>query len=304
MSLLRNEHVDVRDDRFFEVVAADAVVRRLATGMVFTEGPVWLDDALIFSDIPANKLMSWSPERGLTVFRDPGNWPNGNALDHQGRLITCEHGWRDVTDAQLTRRLTRTETLGSITVLVDRVQGRRLNSPNDVAVDAQGCVWFTDPPWGKAGFTGSVRRGQGTHPLYRWVPDSGELAVAWDGLESPNGLCFGVQERSLYVGNSIPDDPVVYRFEVQKGYVVVPPVPFARIERGVPDGMCVDDAGRLYCSGGDAIYVFAPDGCLLGKLFIPEMATNCCFGQADGRTLFITAESSLYAVSLHVKGER
>lgn len=294
--------LEARDPRFSRVVHEGSVLRRLASGLTFTEGPVWMGEELIFSDIPANKLMSWHAERGLTVFREPGQWPNGNTLDQSGRLITCEHGWRNVSRTQLTRRITRMEVGGQLSVLLDSVHGQPLMSPNDVVVDTRGQVWFTDPPWGAPDFVGPVRHGQDYHAIYRLDPESGDVNVIWNRMESPNGLCFSPDETFLYVGNSIPEDPTVYRFALRDGQAVSPPAAFAYVEVGVPDGMCTDPAGRLYCSGGDAVYVFHPDGTLLGKLFVPEMATNCCFGGAEGHTLFVTASSGVYAMTLHPEG--
>ncbi|MEO1226258.1 MAG: SMP-30/gluconolactonase/LRE family protein [Pseudomonadota bacterium] len=288
---------DVRDASFEAILKPGASVERLASGMTFTEGPIWIeaDQALLFSDIPASRIMRWSRTDGLSVWREPSNQANGNYLDHQARLVTCEHESRAVT---------RTETDGSITVLADRWDGKRLNSPNDLVVDRTGAIWFTDPPYGLPGFPNLSAQEQAACNVFRLDPETGEMVVATDTVFHPNGLCFTLDERHLYVGNSSEDYRQIMRFAVNTDRSLSAGEVFAQIEVGVPDGMRIDEQNRLFCTGKDAIYVYRPDGMLTGKIFIPEMATNCCFGGPDRSTLFVTAVTSLYAIDLNTRGHQ
>ena len=288
-------HFESRDDRFRALIPDGARVRRLATGMQFTEGPVWRanEGRLLFSDIFASRIMSWTDADGLGVWREPSHEANGNYLDGQGRLVTCEHK---------SRRVTRTEADGGITVLADRWNGRLLNSPNDVVVDRHGDVWFTDPPYGLPGFPDLSAQEQDKYNVFQVTPSTGEMRVATDAVFHPNGLCFTLDESHLYIGNSSEDYREVMRFRVGPDRALSDGAVFARIEVGVPDGMRIDVEDRLFCTGKDAIYVYEPDGTLLGKIFIPEMATNCCFGGPARSTLYVTAVTSLYAVDLATTG--
>jgi len=288
---------DVRDASFEAIVKPGASVERLASGMTFTEGPVWIEaeQALLFSDIPASRIMRWSRADGLSVSRDPSNQANGNYLDHDGRLVTCEHESRAVT---------RTEADGSITVLADRWDGKHLNSPNDLVVDRTGAIWFTDPPYGLPGFPDLSAQEQAAYNVFRLDPEAGEMVIATDAVFHPNGLCFTRDERHLYIGNSSEDYRQIMRFAVNADRSLSAGEVFAQIEVGVPDGMRIDVEDRLFCTGKDAIYVYRPDGMLIGKIFIPEMATNCCFGGHDRSTLFVTAVTSLYAVDLNTRGHQ
>lgn len=288
---------DVRDASFESIVKPGASVERLASGMTFTEGPVWIEaeQALLFSDIPASRIMRWSRADGLSVWRQASNQANGNYLDHQARLVTCEHESRAVT---------RTETDGSITVLADRWDGKRLNSPNDLVVDRSGAIWFTDPPYGLPGFPDLSAQEQAAYNVFRLQPETGEMAISTGAVFHPNGLCFTSDERHLYVGNSSEDYRQIMRFAVNADRSLSAGEVFAEIEVGVPDGMRIDEQDRLFCTGKDAIYVYRPDGMLIGKIFIPEMATNCCFGGPDRSTLFVTAVTSLYAIDLNTTGHQ
>lgn len=284
---------------FDKVVSATARVERLATKMTFTEGPVWMGEGaaghLIFSDIPARRLMKWQSNGGLTVFRKESNAANGNARDLQGRLITCEHE---------TRRVTRTEPAaapgkeGKVTVLVDKYNDRKFNSPNDAAVKSDGTIWFTDPPYGM----GDSDKEQPGNYVYRLDPESGKVGPVVKSMEWPNGICFSPDEKRLYVASSDEAAPLINVFDVNEDGTVGAGRRFCRIDNGVPDGIRCDAEGRLWSSAGDGVHVFSAEGKLIGKILVPEPAANLCFGGEEGRTLFVTARRSLYAVQTKVRG--
>ena len=285
---------------FERLVPAGAKVEKLAGGMKFTEGPVWADGYLVFSDIPACRLMKWQEPGGLGVFRDESkvvdgkrdtsNAPNGNARDAEGRVITCEHGYR---------RVTRTDpATGKSRVLVDRFNGKKFNSPNDLAVKSDGTVWFTDPPYGM----GDNAKEQPGNYVYRLEPESKRVSVVVKGVEWPNGICFSPDEKRLYVANSGEDEPVIYAFDVKDDGAVGERKVFCRIDAGVPDGIRCDAEGRVWSSAADGVHVFSADGKRIGKVAVPEPVANLCFGGDDGTTLFITARTSLYAVKTNVRG--
>lgn len=282
--------VEVTDPGFAACLTPASVLRRLAAGFQFTEGPAWLPSAggLVFSDIPAGRLYLWHPAAGLSIFRDPSRQANGNTVDAAGRLLTCEHG---------ARRVTRTGADGAVTVLADRYCGRRLNSPNDIAVRRRdGTVWFSDPPYG-------IRPEQQEQPacfVFRTGPDGGEpVAVAGDFIK-PNGLCFSSDENLLYVSDTDNRRHHIRRFWVRDDLSLEDAGVFAVIDPGKSDGFRVDAAGRVWTSAGDGIWCLSPAGRLLGKIRVPEAPSNCAFGGPDRRTLFITARSALYAVDLAV----
>ena len=281
--------------------APGAEARQLATGMGFTEGPVWLPEQriLVFSDIPNSRLMQWSEDGGLAVFRE-AEAPNGNLLDLEGRLLTCQHGARNIV---------RTERDGSITVLADRFEGRRFNSPNDVAVKSDGTLWFTDPPWGLANLTeGKELDGNW---VYRLNPATGEITVVIRDLAMPNGIAFSPDETRLYVadtgglltapGFEHHDAPATLSAYEVVADRKVGAQPVWRVET-ICDGMCVDEQGDIYATGDTGVTVWSPQGVLLRTIVVPEVPANVCFGGPDFKTLFITARTSLYAVELAVAG--
>jgi len=282
-----------------EFLAPGARVEKLAGGMKFTEGPVWLpkEKKLVFSDIPNNRLMQWSEADGLSVFRADSHQANGNILDLQGRLISCQHAARSVV---------RTEKDGSITVLADRWNGKRFNSPNDVAVRSDGTLWFTDPPWGLRG----RKREVPGHWVYRLDPDSGEVRPVIQDLAMPNGIVFSPDERRLYVadtgGHRLNLDPALRELPGRVHCYAMDAR--GRLGRklfhieGGSDGMAVDVKGNLYTTHGGSVQVFDADGGKLGEIRTPEAPANCAFGGEDYRTLFITARSSLYRVRLRHRG--
>lgn len=294
----------IDDPRFRWLTVGSAKVDRLATGFRWAEGPVWFADAgsLLFSDIPNQRILRWADDAtgggGLTVFRQPSHFANGQTRDRQGRLVTCEHG---------TRRVTRTEIDGTITVLADRFDGKRLNSPNDVVVATDGALWFSDPTYGiLSDYEGhQAEPEQPVRGIYRLDP-SGQLDRMADDFLQPNGLAFSPDERTLYVADSgASHDPQAPRhilaFSVDGPRLTRPRV-FAHIDAGIPDGIRVDAQGNLWSSAGDGVHCFAPDGTRLGKVLVPEVVANLAFGGPRRNRLFITATTSLYSVSLAVAG--
>lgn len=272
-------------------LADGAQVLRLQGGYQFLEGPVWVPvlGGLLFSDIPADRLYLWRPNQGVSVFRAPSQHANGNTLDTEGRLITCEHG---------SRRVTRTTIVdGAVTVLAERYQGRRLNSPNDVTVQRDGTVWFTDPPYG-------IRPEEQELPgcyVFALSPD-GDLRVVADDFVKPNGICFSPDESSLYVSDTANDRHHIRRFRVTADKRLEGGEVLAVIAPGKSDGFRVDSSGRIFTSAGDGIWVLSPDGERLGMIPVPETPANCAFGGVARNRLYVTARTSLYAVDLCTSG--
>ena len=291
------------DPRFERLVPADAPLRRLADGFVWAEGPVWLpdEDALLWSDIPNNRVLRWSSaDDRVDEFLRPSDFANGHTLDRDGTVLACEHG---------TRRVARYERDGRRTTVVDRYRGARLNSPNDVVVASDGGIWFTDPPYGIV----SDREGHMAPPelpacyVFRFDPVTAALDIVSDDLIDPNGLAFSPDERTLYVSDTsagrVEDgNHHILSFDVVDGRRLANARVFRVIEPGVSDGFRVDVEGNVWTSAGDGIQVFAPDATELGRIILPEPAANCQFGGADGRTLFITATSTLWAIDVGVRG--
>lgn len=292
----------VLDPRFAACVPADARVERLWTGGRWTEGPAWLDreQCLIWSDIPGNRMLRWNAADGaVAVFREPSQGGNGNTVDREGRLVTCE---------QYTRRLTRTEPDGRITVLVDNFEGRRFNAPNDVVVKSDGSVWFSDPDYGRSPLYEGVRELDGCH-VYRFDPSTGETQQMTHDLIMPNGLAFSADERLLYIVDTgsthVPGGPNhIRRFTVGIDDSLGGGEVFASNAAGKFDGLRLDTAGRLWCGAEDGVHCYDPDGTLIGKLLLPERASNLCFGGPDHRTLLITGTTSIYACTVAAEGLR
>ena len=290
---------EVHDDRFARFVLGNAPLKRLATGFDWTEGPVWFGDAgcLLFSDIPSNRILRWTPETGISTYRPASNHANGHTRDRQGRLVSCEHG---------TRRVTRTEWDGTVTVLADAHDGKRLNSPNDVIVAADGAVWFSDPHYGiMMDYEGGRAAQEQPCRVYRIDPGTGAVEAMIDDMNCPNGLAFSPDERHLYVadtGRMWSDDPQHVRVYDMEGVRPVDGRLFAKPDVGVADGFRCDEDGNLWCSAGDGVHCFAPDGTLLGKVLVPEVVSNVCFGGRAKHVLYITASTSLYSVALTQRG--
>ena len=278
---------------FDKCVAPQARLVKLAGDMAFLEGPTWHPEGfLVFSDIPNNELKKWTPDGALGTFRRPSQNANGNTIDGEGRLVSAEHSGR---------RISLTLKDGTVKTLTGAFEGRKFNSPNDVVVKSDGTVWFTDPPYGTP--KGEERELKDSN-VYRYDPKTERTTVvvaeAWDrNYNRPNGLCFSPDEKKLYVADS--GTPRAIRvFEVTGAGVAQEFKVFCRIDKGGPDGIRCDAAGRIWSSAGDGVHIFAPDGSLIGKILVPESPANLCFGGADGRTLYITARKSLYSIPVRV----
>jgi gluconolactonase len=288
--------------RFRPLLVANAKVETLATGLRWGEGPVWFADqqCLLFTDIPNNRILRWVDGQPASVFRAPSDYANGNTRDRQGRLVTCEHGGR---------RVTRTEPDGRITVIADRYEGKRLNSPNDVVVRSDDSVWFTDPDYGiLSDFTGTKgEREQGGCNVFRVDAKSGAVTVATSEMEKPNGLAFSPDEKILYIADSsVSHDPDgnhhILAFDVTEGGRLANRRVFAVVEPGLPDGFRVDEAGNIWTSARDGVHCYAPDGGLLGKIRTPEVVSNVTFGGPKRNRLFMTTASMLLAVFVGQRG--
>ncbi len=290
--------IEIVDARFRSLVVEHEVVDRLWTGGRWLEGPVWFGDGryLLFSDIPNNRMMCWSEVTGqVTVFRQPSNNSNGNTRDLQGRLVTCEH---------LTRRVTRTEHDGTITVLMDSFEGWPLNAPNDVVVHSDGSVWFTDPGWGIEGnYEGDKAVKEIPRYVFRIDPATGIGVPVITGMDRPNGLCFSPGESRLYV----VDVGHIRVFDMDGGAPVNGRV-FVEMSPGQSDGIRTDRDGNLWSAAGmggagfDGVHCYSPDGDLLGRIHLPETTANFCFGGIKKNRLFITAGRSLYSVFTEAQG--
>ena len=288
---------EIHDPVFASFVMGNAPVKRIATGFDWVEGPVWCgdQDCLLFSDIPNNRILRWS-DAGVTTFRAPSNYANGHTRDRQGRLVSCEHG---------TRRVTRTEWDGRITVLADSYQGKPLNSPNDVIVAQDGAIWFTDPHYGiMTDYEGFKATQELPCSVYRIAPDGGIAAVITD-LACPNGLAFSPDESRLYVadtGRMFSDDPqTIHVFDMVDGRTINGRL-FHTIATGCADGIRTDTDGNLWSSAADGVHCIAADGRLLGKILVPETVSNICFGGRAKHRLFITATTSIYSIILNRRG--
>jgi gluconolactonase len=289
---------ETHDPRFGTYVLFNAPLKKLASGFDWAEGPVWMGDAncLLFSDIPNDRIMRWSPDLGLSVYRGPAGFTNGHTRDLQGRLVSCEHG---------SRRVTRTEWDGRITVLANRYQGKPLNSPNDVVVKSDGSIWFTDPHYGiMTDYEGHRATQELPCNVYRIDPD-GTLEAVLTDFNCPNGLCFSPDESLLYVADTgrmfHKDAQHIRVFDMASGRPGGGGV-FHVISPGCADGIRVDNEGNLWSSAGDGVHCIAPDGTLLGKILVPEIVSNICFGGRGKQVLYITATTSLYAISLNRTG--
>lgn len=278
-------------DDFVLCVDPAAVVRKLAGNMKFTEGPVWIPREggyLVFSDIPADELKRWSEKKGLSTFRKPSQNTNGNILDAEGRLISCEHSGR---------RLSMLDVDCTVRTLVDRFEGKAFNSPNDAVVAKDGAIYFTDPDYGLRGQTSEI----GGNWVFRFDPKTKNLRVLAKDFDKPNGIALSPDGKRLYVADSGKPRHVRV-FDVDADGGISNGRVFCTIDKGAPDGIRCDVDGRVWSSAGDGVKVFDPSGKLLGTIPVPEVPANLCFGGADGKTLFITARTSLYAISVRVKG--
>lgn len=289
---------EIIDPAFGAFVMGNAPLKKLATGFDWVEGPVWFGDAgcLLFSDIPNNKILRWTPGLGISTYREPSNYANGHTRDREGRLISCEHGLR---------RVTRTEHDGRITVIADGYQGKPLNSPNDVVVKSDGSIWFTDPHYGILTDYEGHKSVQELPCQVYCVDPSGQISVVADDFQCPNGLAFSSDETRLYIadtGRMFHADPQHIRvFDVAEAKLSGGEV-FHTVGHGCADGIRTDTDGNLWASAADGVHCIAPDGHLMGKILVPEVVSNICFGGRAKHQLFITATTSLYAISLNRSG--
>ena len=291
---------EIIDPAFGAYVLGNAPVKQLATGFDWVEGPVWFGDAgcLLFSDIPNNKIMRWTPGQGISVYREPSNYSNGHTRDLQGRLISCEHG---------TRRVTRTEHDGSITVIADQFDGKPLNSPNDVVVKSDGSIWFSDPHYGiMTNYEGFKSAQENPCVVYRFMPDTGALEAMVKDMNCPNGLAFSPDESLLYVvdtGRMFTGDAQHIRvYDCAPDGALSGGRHFHTIDPGIADGIRIDTDGNLWSSAADGVHCIAPDGHLMGKILVPELVSNICFGGRAKHQLYITATTSLYCITLNRQG--
>ena len=295
------------DPAFDALVPSDARIERLAGGFVFTEGPVWVrrgDPHLLFSDLRANAIKAWTPGAGVADFMNPvfagdpagrSVGSNGLTIDADGRLILCEHG---------NRRVSRIEADGSLTVLADRYDGKRLNSPNDLVYHSSGWLYFTDPPYGLAAQEDDPARELDVNGIYRLSPD-GEVELLVGDQSRPNGLGFSPDERTLYVANSDANQKVWFAYDVLDDGRLGPGRVFFDVQSetvpGAADGMAVDRAGNLFATGPGGVWVFGPDGTHLGTIQPDEVPANAAWGD-DGGTLYMTARTGLYRIRLTTLG--
>ena len=297
--------VRIIDSRFTKYRLNLAKVEQIATGMRWTEGPVWFGDGryLVWSDIPNNRMMKWDEETGaVSIFRKPSNNANGNTRDRQGRLLTCEH------DA---RRVSRTEYDGSLKVIADSYDGKPLNSPNDIVCKSDDSIWFTDPPFGILGYyEGHVDTPQLPTNVYRWDPRTGRLAVVAGDIMRPNGLAFSPDESKLYIVEAgvLPRVIRVYDVVAAGTQLANPRTLITAEPNGTPDGLRVDVDGNLWVGWGmgepglDGVSIFNSAGKLIGRIDLPERCANLCFGGRYRNRLFMCGSTSVYSLFVNTQG--
>jgi gluconolactonase len=305
--------IERADPRFDALVPRNVVVEKVADGFVWVEGPVWRRDTaeLLFSDIPNNAVMAWTSAGGPRVYLKPSGYTgtapfagkepgsNGLTLDPAGRLVLCEHG---------DRRITRLEPDGRRTVLADRYQGRRLNSPNDAVFRSNGDLYFTDPPFGLPGTFEDPAKELPFSGVYRLTADA-DLALVTAELPAPNGIAFSPDEGTLYVSNADPRRPTWMAYTlradgtVAHGRTLFDASPWTATNAGSADGIEVDRAGNLFAAGPGGLYVLAPDGTLLGRIILGVATANAAWGD-DGSTLYVTASTAVYRIRLTTTGAR
>jgi gluconolactonase len=293
---------EIRDPRFARYILSNATLETLASGFRWIEGPVWMGDAncLLFQDLPNDRTMRWTEGLGVSVYRSPSNYANGQTRDRQGRLIACSHRGRC---------LYRTEYDGRVTTLVDRHDGRRLNAPNDVVVKSDGSIWFTDPLYGiSTDYEGGRQASEQPPAVYRFDPQSGQTRVVADDFDGPNGLAFSPDERRLYVsetGDQTTEHPRQYIrvFEVGENQSSLRGGGILhKVEPGYCDGMRVDEHGNIWSSAADGVHCINADGELLGKILVPYRVSNLTFGGLVKNRLFIGGSGTLYSIFLNCRG--
>jgi gluconolactonase len=296
-------NIKILDPRFAGLVLGNAAIERIADGCRFTEGPVWFGDlrCLLWSDIPNDRIMKWEEETGaVSLLRKPSHYANGNTRDRQGRLVTCE------MDAQ---RLTRTEHDGTITVLAESFDGKKLTGPNDVVVKSDGSIWFSDNGAGIRGnYLGHKATPELPYRVYRIDARSGQITVALGDMERPNGLCFSPDENRLYVVDTPGGVKTTHVYDVvDDGTKLINGRVFFDASPGYADGIRCDTEGNVWAgfSGGegeDGVAVFAPDGKLIGRILLPERCANLCFGGLKRNRLFMAASQSIYSLYVEAQG--
>ncbi len=292
---------ETRHPKFESYVLSNAPLQELATGFRWIEGPVWMGDwnCLLFQDLPRNRTVRWSEVGGIEVFRSPSNYANGQTRDRQGRLLACSHRGRCIY---------RTEHDGRVVTLVDRFEGKRLNSPNDIVVKSDGTVWFTDPVYGISNdYEGGRQQSEQRPRVYRYNPETGVLEVASEDFDGPNGLAFSPDERRLYIaetGDQTRPDPkqFIRAYDVAADGRLTGGDVFHKVEPGYADGFRVDEDGNLWSSAADGVHCIDPGGTLLGKILIPYRVSNVTFGEQAKNRLFIGGSHTLYAIFLNRRG--
>jgi gluconolactonase len=305
--------IEVLDPRFAPVAQGASALEQLCTGATWSEGPVWMqeDGSVLWSDIPNNRMLRWSEADGMAVWRDQVEFTNGHTREADGSLLHCSHGLRAIVRTRFDADLSNPRD----EIVLDRYQGKRLNSPNDVVVKSDGTIWFTDPPYGIA----SDREGHqseselGDCYLFRFDPATGELCVVSDFVEEPNGLAFSPDEAVLYVSDTSAalrsdggGNHHIVAFDVVDDVLgrqsLTNPRVFAVIEPGLPDGFRIDTHGFIYTSSEDSVQIYHPDGTRIGRIAVPEKIGNLTFGGAARDQLFIAASTSLYRIRLNTAG--
>ena len=301
--------LEIFDPRFADVARGAGALERLCSGAIWSEGPVWVkeDASLLWSDIPNNRMLRWSAASGMTVWREGVEFTNGHTREADGALLHCSHGQRAVIRTRFGPGLA---PLADETV-VDRYQGRRLNSPNDIVVKRDGSIWFTDPSYGiLSDYEGHKADSElGDHYVFRFDPKSGALRIVSDFVEEPNGLAFSPDESLLYVSDTSAarraegeGNHHIVVFDVVGGEDLANPRIFAVVNPGLPDGFRVDRHGFIYTSSLDSVQVYHPDGTRIARIAVPEKVGNLCFGGVAGDELFICASTSLYRIRLNTTG--
>ena len=288
---------------FKSFVLPNAPLETLAEGFRWCEGPVWFGDRdeLLFSDVPNDRVMRWSETGGLSVFREGTGFENGHARDRQGRLLACSH--RD-------RRITRTEWDGTITVLVERYDGKRLNSPNDIVCKSDGTIWFSDPPYGiQTDYEGGKQASELPANVYRFDPRDGSIRVVAGDFQGPNGLAFSPDETKLYIAESglqfgAHPDRFIRAFDVSEDGALSGGGVFHTIQPGFADGFRLDEEGYLWSSAGDGVHCIDPHGACIGKILVPATVSNLAFGGRNNSRLFLCAAQTLYAIYTNRRGAR
>ena len=288
--------IEIHDDRFTSIVDQTVSLNVVGSNFDFIEGPIWnhIDNHLIFSDMPGNKMRKWTSENGIEIFREPSNMANGNAYDNQGRLVTCEHA---------TSQVTRTEKDGTISILASKYDNKELNSPNDIIVSSNNTIYFTDPSFGRMEYYGVPREPELDYRgVYRIDPYV-TLTLLADDFDQPNGLCLSMDESKLFVNDTMRNHIRV--FDITSNGSLINGNVWATLngtEDGVADGMKIDNNQNLYSCGPGGIHVFNSDSTLLGIIKTPEHVANFIWGEKDLKTLFITASTSLYSIPVKTPG--